>query len=156
MGFDIGAQKAFIWDDGNTRFSGIDSDDLGKAVVNIFHKPAETANKFMYISSLTATQNETLEALEKATSSKWGLSRLTTSEQVDGAQEALAKGQFSGALTLVKATCWSNLPGLKQHFEVDEKENLANDVLDLGGGKSVQDVVDKVVASRKAAIEGTA
>lgn len=145
MGFDIGAKSALIWDDGNTRFSGVNQDDLGKAVVSILHAPDETANKFVYISSLTATQNETLEALEKATSAEWEVTRVTTTEQLDGAKEAVARGDFSGALTLVKATCWSNLPGLKQHFEVDEKDKLLNDLLGLDG-QSVQATVEKVVA----------
>jgi hypothetical protein len=124
---------------------------LGKAVVSILQHPAETANTFIYTSSLTATQNETLEALEKATSSKWEVTRVNTEEQLANAREALGKGDFSGAFTLVKATCWSNLPGLKQHFEVDEKNRLANELLGLKGEESVQETVERVVASSKKA-----
>lgn len=105
----------------------------------------------MYISSLTATQNETLDALEKATSTKWEVTRVSTAEQLRGAKEALGKGDFSGAFTLVKATCWSNLPGLKQHFEVDEKERLSNGLLGLSGNVSVQVTVERVVAGWKSA-----
>ncbi|KAF2431991.1 NAD(P)-binding protein [Tothia fuscella] len=148
MGFDLARKEATIWDDGNTRFSGINEGDLGKSVVNILHKPAETANQFIYISSLTATQNETLESLEKVTATKWKINRVNTAQQVSAAQEALGKGDFTGALTLVKATCWSNTPGLKQHFEVDEKERLANGLLGLERGETVQDTIERVVASR--------
>jgi hypothetical protein len=129
---------------------------MGKAVVGILHNPAETANKFVYTSSLTATQNETLEALEKATSTKWEVTHMSTEQLLGDAKGALAKGDFTGALTLVKATCWSNLPGLKQHFEVDEKENFANELLGLNGEQSVQDVVDKVVESWKSTAGKTA
>jgi hypothetical protein len=149
MGFDLTSNRATIWDDGNTRFSGINEAELGTAVTSILHHPVETANKFIYVSSLTATQNETLEALEKATSAKWEVTHVNTEQQVSGAQEALSQGDFSGAYTLVKASCWSNLPGLKQHFEVDEKERLANRLLGLKEGENVQDTVERVVASRK-------
>jgi len=68
---------------------------------------------------------------------------------LSGAQEALGQGDFTEAYTLVKATCWSNIPGLKQHFEVDEKERLVNSLLRLTGEENVQDTVERVVASRK-------
>ena len=149
MGFDLANSQALIWDDGNTRFSGITEADLGKAVVGILNHPAETANKFVYVSSFSATQNETLEALEKATSTKWKVTRVSTEQQLSGAKEALGKGDMTGAYTLVKATTWSNLPGLKQHYEVDEKERLANGLLGLKGEESVQAAVERVVASSK-------
>jgi len=149
MGFDLATSQALIWDDGNTRFSGITEADLGKAVVGILHHPAETANKFVYVSSLSATQNETLEAVEKATSTKWEVTRVSTEQQLSGAKEALDKGDMTGAYTLVKATSWSNLPGLKQHFDVDEKERLFNELLGLKGEESLQATVERVVSSRK-------
>lgn len=91
--------------------------------------------------------NETLEALEKATRSEWTVTRVTTEQQLSDAQEALGKGDFSGAFTLVKATCWSNLPGLKQHYEVDEKERLMNEFLGANGVESVEKTVERVVAN---------
>jgi hypothetical protein len=147
LGFDLTSHQATIWDDGNTRFSGTNEADLGKAVTSILLNPAETANKFVYISSLTASQNEILKALEKATTAEWKVNNVNTEQQLSSAQAALGSGDFNGAFTLVKATCWSNLPGLKQHFEVDEKELLANELLGLKGEESVQDTVDRIVAS---------
>jgi hypothetical protein len=156
MGFDLTSRQAIIWDDGKTRFSGTNEDDLGKAVISILHNPVETANKFVYVSSFTATQNETLEALEKATSAKWEVTRVSTGQQLSGAKEALVNGDMAGAFTLVKATCWSNMPGLKQHFEVDETERLANELLGLKGEQSVQDTVERLVASRKFTVDNMA
>lgn len=147
MGFDLATKQATIWDDGNTRFSNTNEADLGKAVVSILNNPAETANKFVYISSFTATQNEVLEALEKSTSATWEVTRVSTEQQLIGAKEALGKGDMNGAFTLVKATCWSNVPGLKQHFEVDEKKRLGNDLLGLKVEENLQDTVERVVVS---------
>jgi hypothetical protein len=146
LGFDLTSNKAVIWDDGNTRFSSTTEADLGKAVVASLDHPAETANKFVYVSSVATTQNEILEALEKATSAKWDVTRVTTQEQLDTARELLGKGDASGAFTIVKGTCWGNLPGLRQHYEIDEKERFADDVLGIGG-VSVQETVDGVLVS---------
>lgn len=149
MGFNVASKQALIWDDGNTRFSNTTGEDLGKAVVNILHKPAETANKFIYVSSLTVTQNEMLKALEKATSAKWEVTRVTTEKQLSDAKAALGQGDLSGAYTLVKATIWSNAPGLKQHFEIDEKERLANELLGVTGEQNVQDAVERAIEGSK-------
>jgi hypothetical protein len=118
---------------------------LSKAVVACLEHPAETANKHVYISSVAPTQNQILQALEKATSTKWTVTHTTSKEQVDAAREALGKGEFSGAFALVKASCWSNLPGLHLHFEADEKERLLNDVLGVKT-ESVQETVERVLA----------
>lgn len=145
MGFDLTSNRATIWDDGNTRFSSVNEAALGKAVVACLEHPAETANKFVYISSLATTQNQILEALENATSTKWTVNRTTSKEQVNAAQEALSRGEFSGAFALVKASIWSNMPGLRQHFEVAEKERLLNDVLGVKS-EGVQETVERVLA----------
>jgi hypothetical protein len=114
-------------------------------MVACLEHPAETANKHVYISSIAPTQNQILQAMEKATSTKWTVTHTTSKEQIDAAKEALGKGDFSGGFTLVKASSWSNLPELHQHFEVDEKERLLNDVLGVTT-ESVQDTVERVLA----------
>jgi hypothetical protein len=145
LGFDLTTNKATIWDDGNTRFSTVNEATLSKAVVACLEHPADTTNKYVYVSSLAVTQNEILQALEKSTSKKWTIRQTTTSEEVNGAKEALSRGEFSGAFALVKASAWSNLPGLHQHFERDEKDLLLNDVLDVKS-ENVQETVQQVLA----------
>ncbi|KAF2665417.1 NmrA-like family protein [Microthyrium microscopicum] len=144
-GFDLTSKRAVIWDDGETRFSSVSEDVLGKAIVASLEHPTETANKFIYISSLATTQNEILQALEKATFTKWTVKHTTTTEQLGAAQEALGKGDFSGAFTLVKAAFWSNLPGLHNHYEVDEKDGLFNEILNVKKD-SLQEMVERVLA----------
>ena len=146
IGFDLEHKRAMIWDDGNTIFSGLNEEDLGKAVVGVLKHPKETANQFVYASSIAASQKEILAALEQATSSKFEVSHVSTGAQLDGAREALGKGDFSGAFTIVKATVLGNAPGLQQHFEVEEKDRLKNDILGIKK-TTVQDTVDRILAS---------
>jgi nucleoside-diphosphate-sugar epimerase len=142
----LSTNRASIWDDGNTIFSGTNEEDLGKAVVAALQHPAETANKFVYVSSLAASQNEILAALEKATSTKWEVTRASTKQRLDVAKEALSKGDFSGAFTIVKATVLGNIPGLNQHFEAEEEDRLLNDVLFIPRA-SVEETVRRILAS---------
>jgi hypothetical protein len=144
LGYDLTSNRATIWDDGNTRFSCVNEAALGKAVVATLEHASETANKHVYISSLDVTQNQVLHALEHATATTWTVNHTTTTEQIDAAQDALAKGNFAGAFALVKAAFWSNLPGLRQYFEVDEKERLMNDVLGVES-ESLQETVKRVL-----------
>jgi hypothetical protein len=145
IGFDLSTKRATIWDDGNTIFSGVNEEDLGKAVVGVLMHPAETANKFVYVSSLAVSPNEVLAALEKATSSKWNVTHVSTKEKLETAREQLTQGNFAGGFTIVKATVLGNVPGLQQHFEVDEKERLQNDILGVPRA-DLQKTVDDVLA----------
>jgi hypothetical protein len=117
---------------------------LGKAVVACIDHPSETANKYVYISSLGTTQNQILEALERATSTTWTVKHATSEMQINEAKEALGRGDFSGAFTLVKAASWSNLPELSSHFEVDERDSLFNEVLGVKS-ESIQQTVSRVL-----------
>jgi hypothetical protein len=146
IGFDLTTKKADIWDDGKSTFSATNEDDLGKAVVAALRHPAETANKFVYVDSVATSQNEILAALEKVTATKWDVTTSSTRERLDVAKEALGKGDFSGALTMVKATCLGNIPGTNQHFEAEEKDKLFNDVLGIPRA-SVEGTVNRLLNS---------
>ena len=64
-------------------------------------------------------------------STKFEVMHTTTKEQLDGAREALSKGDFSGGFTIVKATVLGNVPGLNKHYEAEEKDRLANELLGI-------------------------
>jgi hypothetical protein len=145
LGFDLTSHKATIWDDGNTRFSTVNEVTMSKAVVACLEHTEETINKYVYVSSLAVTQNEILQALEKSTSKKWTIRHTTSSGEVNTAREALSRGEFSGAFALVKASAWSNLPDLHQHFETDEKDLLLNNLLEVKK-ENVHETVDNVLA----------
>ena len=93
--------------------------------------PAETANKFVYVSSIATTQNEIVAALEKAQGVTYEKSSKSSEARLQEAREALSKGDFSGAVNTVKTVCVGNVPGTNQHFETTEKDRLFNDVLNI-------------------------
>ncbi|KAK1238027.1 hypothetical protein MKX08_002606 [Trichoderma sp. CBMAI-0020] len=127
--YDIATKTATIWDDGNKKFTLTNEKELGAATAAVLKKPEETANKYLFISSVETTQNEILAALEETTGTKWTVNKTTTKEQVDAALQKLGAGDFLGALVLVRATVYSNIPGLKSNYAKDEV--LANNLLGL-------------------------
>lgn len=102
---------------------------LGDAVVAALKNYEQVLNRYIYVASVETTQNKIVEALEKATASKWEVRRVSTETQVQEANKQLATGDFSGAFTLVRATVFSNISGLKSNYAKDEV--LSNSVLGL-------------------------
>ncbi|KAE8383634.1 hypothetical protein BDV26DRAFT_93810 [Aspergillus bertholletiae] len=141
LGFDVANRTATIWDGGNQSFTLTNEKQLGQAVVSVLQHPQETSNKYLYIASVEATQNEILAALEEATGTKWPVKATTTEEQVDEGFKKLGAGDFSGALHLVRATCFGNTPGLQANYA--KELVLANDLLGLKL-ESVRDTVKRV------------
>ena len=92
-----------IFDGGNRAFSATNHSQVGNAVVAVLSKPEETANQFIYVDSFTATQNEILAELEKATGERWRVTESTTEEAKAEGQALFAKGDYSGLLLLLKA-----------------------------------------------------
>jgi hypothetical protein len=92
-----------IFDGGNRAFSATNLSQVGNAVVAVLSKPEETANQFIYVDSFTATQNEILAELEKATGERWKVTESTTEEAKAEGQALFAKGDYSGLLLLLKA-----------------------------------------------------
>ena len=89
-------------DGGNRPFSTTNLSQVGNAVVAVLSKPEDTANQFITVESFTATQNEILTELEKASGEKWKVSELTTKAAKTEGQALLAKGDFSGIMQLLK------------------------------------------------------
>ncbi|KAM0513953.1 hypothetical protein ACHAPE_007308 [Trichoderma viride] len=141
--FDLANKAATIWDGGNKKFTLTNEKDLGAATAAVLKKPEETANKYLFISSVETTQNEILAALEETTGTKWTVNNTTTKEQVDAARQKLGAGDFNGALVLVRATSYGDIPGLKSNYAKDEV--LANNLLGLKPA-SVTDTVKHVAA----------
>lgn len=127
--YDIKAHTAKIWDDGSKLFTLTNADQLGRAVISVLENPEKTANKNLHIASAETSQKEILASLEKATGSKFTVNSTTTEKELAEAGEKLGKGDFSGALTLVRATSFGNVPGLRANYAKDEQ--LGNGVLGL-------------------------
>ena len=103
--------------------------------------PQETSNKYLFVASVETTQREIIAALEKVTGAKWTTQDTTTDEQVSAAVKKLTAGDFSGALALVRATCFGNTPGL--HASYLQDENFANELLGLEM-ESVEDTINRL------------
>ncbi|EED14992.1 NmrA-like family protein [Talaromyces stipitatus ATCC 10500] len=142
LGFDVSAHTATIWDDGSKVFTLTNADQLGRAVVSVLEHPEKTANKNLYVASAETSQKEILAALEKATGSKFAVTNTTTEKELSEAGEKLSKGDFSGALILVRATSFGSTPGIRANYA--KEEELANDLLGLKL-ESVDETVARVV-----------
>ena len=138
VGFNINTKEAVIMDDGDHAFSTSNLSQVGNAVVAVLLKPDETANQFMYVDSFTATQNEVLAELEKATGEKWKVTNKTVDSAKTEGQELFAKGEISGLLLLILVIT------LGEGYGSDFRKHgtLANKKLDLPN----QDLVSTVAA----------
>ncbi|KAL4863330.1 hypothetical protein BDV12DRAFT_177573 [Aspergillus spectabilis] len=148
LGFDIGSRSATIWDRGDKAFTLTNQKQLGDALISVLRQPEATANQYLYISSVETTQKEVLAALESATSSSWTVNAVTTDAEVSAAIKKLHTGDFSGALTLVRATSYGDIPDLGSNYAKDRE--LANGLLGLED-ESVQRTITKVVQEFKSA-----
>ncbi|KAK0107897.1 hypothetical protein ONS96_003684 [Cadophora gregata f. sp. sojae] len=142
LGFDIASHTANIWDQGTSKFTLTNDDQLGRSVIAVLDRPDQTANKNIYIASFETSQKEVFSALEQATAAKWAVTDTTTEKEVAEASEKIGKGDFSGAFALVRATSFGNTPGLRANYVRDEE--LSNELLGLEFG-SVGETVSRVV-----------
>jgi hypothetical protein len=127
LGFNAKECKAVIYDDGTQRFSSTTLSSVGKAVAGILSKPAETANKGLFIASFTPNQNEILATLEEITGKKWAVEKASTTEALQQGREKLGKGDMSGFFQLLIASTL----GPENGNNYEESATLSNDLLGL-------------------------
>ncbi|KAL8644369.1 MAG: hypothetical protein Q9226_007798 [Calogaya cf. arnoldii] len=140
LGFDLKTHTATIFDDGEAILNGTNLSDVGQSVVAILSKPEETANKFVFIQNVKATQNQILGALEKSTDKKWTVNKRSATEARQTGGEKLGKGDMSGIGDLILGGVFSGEPAA----DYATTRGLTNDLLGL---KEVplQQLVDQVV-----------
>lgn len=102
LGFDLKEHKATIFNDGNQPFSTTTLATISEAVANAMLIPEKTANKYLFIDSFTVTQNQVLASLEKANGVKWEIKHMDAELEKKNGQEKLSKGDFSGAMDLIR------------------------------------------------------
>ncbi|KAJ5594300.1 uncharacterized protein N7459_000508 [Penicillium hispanicum] len=140
--FNIADRTATIWDGGRKSFTLTNEETLGQSVISVLEHPQETSNRYLYVASVETTQQDILVALENATGAKWTVNETTTDSQVEEGQKKLQAGDFGGALILVRATVFSNTPGLRANYI--KEEQFANSLLGLKI-ESIEDTVKRVV-----------
>ncbi|KAI9832913.1 MAG: hypothetical protein M1819_003943 [Sarea resinae] len=139
LGFDLKNHTARLFDDGSQKFSATNLPTVGRAVAAVLEKPAETANKFLFIRSVTTSQKEILAALEKATGKKWEVTKVDSKEELKIGQDKLAKSDFSGVLNLLAVSIYG-FTGLCDF----ENKGLSNELLGLPK-ETVEGTVAKLV-----------
>ena len=127
MGFDVKNQKVSLFNGGRDKWSTTTISTIGLAVKNALLVPNETANKYLYIESLTVTQSEVVASLEKATGKTWEREQVDAEEMKRSGLEKISKGDYSGAVSLIRyVTCVHGHGG-----NYAESQGTANGVLGL-------------------------
>jgi len=96
LGFDLSTKTATISDSGDTPTNFTLLSTTARATAAILERPAETANRYVFINSFHVTQNEILGALEKETDAKWSVKKTTCMEESRLGRELMARGDWSG------------------------------------------------------------
>jgi hypothetical protein len=144
MGFDLKEHKAIIYNDGNDAWSTTTFATIGLAAKNAMLIP-ETANKYVFIDSFTGSQNQVLASFEKVTGKKWEAVHVNAEEEKKVGLEKISKGEFSGAMLLVRyINCVDGHGGNYAQYE-----NTANQLLSLP-----KENLDEVVAQIVKGFEG--
>ncbi|PLB52880.1 NAD(P)-binding protein [Aspergillus steynii IBT 23096] len=136
LGFDLKAHDATIYDNGTVPASVSTLPQIGRALVAILEHPEATANQYVYVESFTVTQNEVLEALEKASGETWTLNNVNLRPLIEESTERFKQGDLAGARILNLAAGvarfpdgpygdWSTVPGGSWNGRLGlEKEDL--------------------------------
>ncbi|KAF1953129.1 NAD(P)-binding protein [Byssothecium circinans] len=144
MGFDSTSKTATLIDDGKGVFSASNLRHIGRALVKVLENAAETRNKYIYVSSFETSQAELLSWVEKVSGQKWTVKNVTSKEMIQLGNEKLKRGDFSGIVELIKASCFGGeglgdlrLAGLWNEKLGLEKDDLEESVRVALSGKLV-------------------
>jgi hypothetical protein len=144
LGFNLKNHSATIYQPGHDqRFSTTTVADIGTAVAHALlpANNSQTKNKYIYVRSLTTTQDEILAALEKATGAPWERKPTDLPPLVADATEKLKKGDYSGVLALLMNALWDPECGM----DFDKRGILSNELLGVPK-RTVEDAVKEALA----------
>lgn len=140
LGFDLKSNTATIFDAGDAPVNYTTLSVVGQSIVSVLQHPAETANRYVYIQSTKASQNEVLAALEKSTGKQWSVKKRSAAEASKTGGEKMSKGDMSGIVDMITGGLYSGEPATNY----DETRGLDNDLLGLKQ-EPLAVLVDKVV-----------
>jgi nucleoside-diphosphate-sugar epimerase len=107
-GLNIPARSAVIYDGGDVPYEVTSLDQTGRAVSASLLQPEATRNQHVYVNSFTITQNQLIQALEKATGDKFTLSHDSVSNLRAAGFKQLESGDAMGMLALVASAFYGN------------------------------------------------
>lgn len=146
-GIDIPARKAKIFDGGDVPYDATTLGRVGTAISAVLENIELTRNQFVYVNSLTTTQNQLVESLEKATGEKFEVTTGTSEELWQNGKAALEKGSARGRLDIIAAGLYQKGASLKM-AQYSENRGLWNDRLGLPE-ESLTDVVNGILAYQR-------
>jgi hypothetical protein len=144
LGFDLKNNTALIYDSGDEGISATNMGTTAKAIESILNNPAATANKYVYISSFTVSQNDILRSLEKITGKTWTVNQADTKEGEQKGREKLAKGDFSGIRELLARLMYGGDTG--GDF-TSSPEGVANELLNLPN-EDLDETIEAIIARK--------
>lgn len=141
MGFNVKNHKVSLFNGGQDTWSTTTLDTIGLAVKNSLLVPDQTANRYVFIDSFTVSQNDVVASLEKATGRKWEREQVDAEEMKKMGLEKLSKGDFSGAMSLIRyINCVHGHGG-----NYAEYRSTANKLLGLPQ-QTLDEVVEQIVS----------
>ena len=143
LGFDLKTKTAIICDTGDTitNFSILDS--VGQTTVGILAHPVETANRYVFINSFRATQNDILSALETVTGEKWNVKKTTCEDESRIGREKMEKDDWSGVGHAIMGASYS---GGKYDFA--QGRELDNQLLGVPHLEDLENIVELIVGGK--------
>lgn len=140
LGYDLESHTATIYNGGDNYVNFSNFSTIGLATASILKNPDKTANKYLYIRSFVASQNEILAALERSTGKKWTTTAASTEELGKEGHERLGKGDWKGIPALILAAIYSGNPVL----DYTTSRELQNEELGLPK-ETLDETVEKIV-----------
>ena len=143
LGFDLKTKTATICDSGDTMTNFSMLDAVGQATVGTLTHPAETANRYVFINSFRATQNDILKALETTTEEKWNTKKTTCEDESRLGKEKMEKGDWSGVGHAIMGASYS---GGKYDFA--QGRELDNQLLGVPHVEDLEKIVKLIVSGK--------
>ncbi|KAF7553248.1 hypothetical protein G7Z17_g3750 [Cylindrodendrum hubeiense] len=127
IGFNLETLTATIYGDGDQPSSMTTLSSVGQAIAGILSKPAETANKGLFVASFTPTQNEILATLEEITEKKWAINKISITDAISQGFQALGNGDMSGFIGVLMGSTY----GPENGNNFPENGGVSNKLLGL-------------------------
>lgn len=140
LGFDLKTKTATISDAGTARTNFTLLATTGLATAAVLDKPAETANRYVFVHSFRATQNEILSALQSVTHQPWTVRRTTCDAQSRAGKQKLDRGDWSGIGQAIMGASYSG-----GRYDFAEGRELDNALLGLPVGEDLRATVERIV-----------
>lgn len=110
VGFTSKDREATIYDGGEVPFSATNLKRVGESLVALLSSKElveESANKYVYVTSFTTTQNKILSIYEKLTGMKWKVNELQAESVLSDGLEKFKSRDFSAVPRLIQAAIFS-------------------------------------------------